>query len=95
MERFAPGFRKLVLARGVRGPATLEAANRNDVGGDINGGAMDLRQLLVRPALRAIPYRTPRRGVYVCSSATPPGGGVHGLSGYAAARLALRELGKE
>ena len=92
IERFAPGFRKLVLARSVRGPAELESDNGNYVGGDISGGAMDLRQLLFRPARRLVPYRTPRRGVYLCSAATPPGGGVHGLSGYAAARFALRDL---
>jgi phytoene dehydrogenase-like protein len=91
VERFAPGFRKLVLARSTRSPAELEAANRNHVAGDIYGGTMDLRQLLVRPS--PIPYRTPLRGVYLCSSATPPGGGVHGLCGAAAARLALRDLG--
>jgi phytoene dehydrogenase-like protein len=92
IERFAPGFRKLVLARSVRGPAELEADNRNYVGGDIGGGTMDLRQLFFRPTSRLVPWRTPRRGVYLCSAATPPGGGVHGLSGYAAARFALRDL---
>jgi phytoene dehydrogenase-like protein len=90
VERFAPGFGELVLARAVRPPGELEAENRNYVGGDINGGLMDLRQLITRPT--AIPYRTPLRGVYLCSSATPPGGGVHGLCGAAAARLALRGL---
>jgi phytoene dehydrogenase-like protein len=90
VERFAPGFRELVLARTVRTPAALQAENRNYVGGDINGGAMDLGQLLRRPTL--VPYRTPLRGVYLCSSATPPGGGVHGLCGAAAARLALIDL---
>jgi phytoene dehydrogenase-like protein len=92
IERFAPGFRELVLARSVRGPARLEGENRNYVGGDINGGAMDLRQLLFRPVVRLVPYRTPRRGVYLCSAATPPGGGVHGLSGYAAAHFALKDV---
>jgi phytoene dehydrogenase-like protein len=91
VERFAPGFRDLVLARAARGPADLQAENRNHVGGDIYGGLMDLRQLVVRPS--PLPYRTPFRGVYLCSSATPPGGGVHGLCGAAAARLALRDLG--
>ena len=94
IERFAPGFRKLVLARSVRTPLELESDNRNCVGGDINGGTMDLRQLFFRPAARLVPWRTPRRGLYICSAATPPGGGVHGLSGYAAARFALRDLGK-
>jgi phytoene dehydrogenase-like protein len=92
VERFAPGFRSLVLARSVRGPAELEADNRNYVGGDINGGVMDLRQLLFRPLAKPVPYRTPLRGVYLCSASTPPGGGVHGLCGAAAARLALRDL---
>jgi len=91
VERFAPGFRDVVLARAVRPPSLLQAENRNYVGGDINGGVMDLAQLVVRPSL--VPYRTPLRGVYLCSSSTPPGGGVHGLCGAAAARLALRDLG--
>jgi phytoene dehydrogenase-like protein len=91
VERFAPGFRDVVLARAARAPADLEAENRNHVAGDIYGGAMTLGQLIVRPS--PIPYRTPLPGVYLCSSATPPGGGVHGLCGAAAARLALRELG--
>jgi phytoene dehydrogenase-like protein len=92
IERFAPGFRRLVLARHVRSPALLEADNRNYVGGDINGGSMDLRQLIFRPAVRVVPYRTPCHGLYLCSAATPPGGGVHGLSGYAAAHFALKDL---
>ena len=91
VERFAPGFRERVLARSVRGPRELAADNRNYVGGDINGGLMDLRQLLFRPAARLVPYRTPRRGVYLCSSATPPGGGVHGLCGFMAARFAIHD----
>jgi phytoene dehydrogenase-like protein len=91
VERFAPGFRDVVLGRAARGPADLEAENRNHVAGDIYGGAMTLGQLVVRPS--PIPYRTALPGVYLCSSATPPGGGVHGLCGAAAARLALRELG--
>jgi phytoene dehydrogenase-like protein len=92
VERFAPGFRELVLARSVMRPADLEAHNRNLVGGDVNGGAMDLAQLLFRPVRSGVPYRTPLRGVYLCSAATPPGGGVHGMCGYAAARVALRDL---
>jgi phytoene dehydrogenase-like protein len=91
VERFAPGFHARVLARTTRGPRALEEENRNSVGGDINGGLMDLRQLLFRPAPRAVPYRTPRRGVYLCSSATPPGGGVHGLCGFMAAKLAIHD----
>jgi phytoene dehydrogenase-like protein len=90
VERFAPGFRELVLARHTIGPAEFEARNRNLVGGDLNGGAMDLGQLLFRPARRLTPYRTPLEGVYLCSSSTPPGGGVHGMCGYWAARAALR-----
>ena len=91
VERFAPGFRELVLARSALAPALLEAKNRNLVGGDVNGGAADLGQLFFRPAKRLFPYRTPLEGVYVCSAATPPGGGVHGMCGYSAARLALRD----
>jgi phytoene dehydrogenase-like protein len=91
IERFAPGFRKLVLARAATRPADFERRNRNIVGGDINGGAMDLGQLVFRPVRRLIPYRTPLSGLYICSSATPPGGGVHGMCGYSAALVALRD----
>lgn len=90
IERFAPGFRTRILARSVASPAALEAHNANYVGGDISGGAMTLRQVFFRPALRIDPYSTPARGVYLCSASTPPGGGVHGLCGYFAARSALR-----
>ncbi len=93
VERFAPGFGDLILGRHALGPARMEAHNRNLVGGDLNGGAMDLPQLLFRPVRRPVPYRTPRRGVYLCSASTPPGGGVHGLCGAIAARIALRDLG--
>jgi phytoene dehydrogenase-like protein len=89
VERFAPGFRELVLARAVTTPRELEAHNRNLVGGDVNGGTADLGQVLTRPVRRVNPYRTPLPGVYLCSSATPPGGGVHGMCGYAAALTAL------
>jgi phytoene dehydrogenase-like protein len=92
VERFAPGFRELIIGRHAMGPAELEAHNRNLVGGDLNGGAMDLGQLLFRPARKLVPYRTPLRGVYLCSASTPPGGGVHGMCGYSAARVALRDL---
>ncbi|OLB24459.1 MAG: FAD-dependent oxidoreductase [Actinobacteria bacterium 13_2_20CM_68_14] len=92
VERFAPGFHELVLARHTMGPAELEARNRNLVGGDLNAGAMDLGQLLLRPVRRPVPYRTPLTGVYLCSAATPPGGGVHGMCGFSAARVALRDL---
>jgi phytoene dehydrogenase-like protein len=94
VERFAPGFRELILARAATGPADFEQRNRNIVGGDINGGAMDLGQLFLRPARKLVPYRTPLRGVYLCSSATPPGGGVHGMCGYAAAQVAIRDCGR-
>jgi phytoene dehydrogenase-like protein len=92
MERFAPGFRERILARSVLTPADLERRNANLVGGDISGGVMDLRQVFARPILRPTPYRTPLRGVYICSSSTPPGGGVHGMSGHHAAVAALKEL---
>jgi phytoene dehydrogenase-like protein len=89
IERFAPGFRDVVLARSVRGPAALEAENPNYVGGDINGGAADLRQVLARPVARVSPHATPNPGIFLCSASTPPGGGVHGMCGYHAARAAL------
>jgi phytoene dehydrogenase-like protein len=92
VERFAPGFRERILARHAMGPAEFEAHNRNLVGGDLNGGAMDLGQLLFRPVRKLAPYRTPLRGVYLCSASTPPGGGVHGMCGYLAARAALKLL---
>ncbi|MBA3357334.1 MAG: NAD(P)/FAD-dependent oxidoreductase [Pyrinomonadaceae bacterium] len=89
IERFAPGFRGRVLARRVTPPAGLEEHNANLVGGDINGGAQDIRQLFLRPTARL--YSTPAKGLYICSSSTPPGGGVHGMCGYFSARAALRE----
>ena len=92
IERFAPGFRDRILAKRTAGTAELERWNPNLVGGDINGGYMDLRQLFTRPMPRPNPYSTPARGLYICSSSTPPGGGVHGMSGYLAARVALRFL---
>jgi phytoene dehydrogenase-like protein len=90
IERFAPGFAARVLARNAMAPADLERRNANLVGGDIAGGSNDLRQLVARPALRRVPYSTPLEGVYLCSASTPPGGGVHGMCGYLAARAALR-----
>jgi len=93
VERFAPGFRELILARSALGPADLAARNRNLVGGDINGGLMDLRQLYTRPVASRVPYRTPIPGVYLCSASTPPGGGVHGMCGFAAAKVALEDIG--
>ncbi|HYZ93958.1 MAG TPA: NAD(P)/FAD-dependent oxidoreductase [Actinomycetota bacterium] len=92
MERFAPGFRDLVLARSVRTAVDIEAYNGNYVGGDIAAGQADLRQIIGRPTLRLSPYTTPHPGIYLCSSSTPPGPGVHGMSGYYAARAALRRL---
>jgi len=93
VERFAPGFRDLILARAVRTAADMERYNPNYVGGDINGGAGTLRQTIFRPTARWNPYRTPLRGVYLCSASTPPGGGVHGMCGAWAARTALSDLG--
>jgi phytoene dehydrogenase-like protein len=90
IERFAPGFRERILARSVLPPAGLERYNPNYVGGDINGGVQDLWQLFTRPTMRLVPYATAARGLYICSSSTPPGGGVHGLCGYFAAHAALR-----
>lgn len=90
VERFAPGFRDRILRRSTLYPAQLEAYNANYVGGDIGGGANDLWQVFARPMLRLNPYATPVRGIYMCSAATPPGGGVHGMCGYHAARSTLR-----
>ncbi|HEY3663962.1 MAG TPA: NAD(P)/FAD-dependent oxidoreductase [Chthoniobacterales bacterium] len=92
IERFAPGFRDCVIARHSFGASGLERSNANLVGGDINGGAADLWQLFARPVVSPAPYRTPVRGLYLCSSSTPPGGGVHGMCGYHAARTALRDI---
>jgi phytoene dehydrogenase-like protein len=88
MERFAPGFRECVLARSISGPQRLAAMDENLVGGDISGGAMDFAQLLLRPTWRG--YQTPDPHIFLCSSSTPPGGGVHGMCGYHAAQAALR-----
>lgn len=92
VERYAPGFRERILARSVLTPADLERRNANLVGGDISGGVMDLPQIFARPVARPTPYRTPLPGVFLCSSSTPPGGGVHGMSGHLAARAALAEV---
>jgi phytoene dehydrogenase-like protein len=89
IERFAPGFRSRILARSVMPPAQLEIHNANLVGGDINGGAATISQLFTRPTFHT--YSTPLRDVYICSSSTPPGGGVHGMCGFNAARTALRK----
>jgi phytoene dehydrogenase-like protein len=90
IERFAPGFRDRILARHTLNPAQMQAYNANYIGGDINGGVQDLGQLFTRPVARLDPYSTPNKRLYLCSSSTPPGGGVHGLCGYYAARSALR-----
>jgi phytoene dehydrogenase-like protein len=92
VERFAPGFRERVLARHVMNTGDLEAHNENYLGGDIGGGANLLSQLFTRPALRWAPYRSSIKGIYLCSSSTPPGGGVHGMCGYHAAKRALKEV---
>jgi phytoene dehydrogenase-like protein len=90
IERFAPGFRDVVLSRTARGPAALEAENANLVGGDVGAGESSLRQTIFRPVARAVPWSTPVPGLYLCSASTPPGGGVHGMCGWHAARAALR-----
>ena len=92
VERFAPGFRQRILARHVMNTAELESYNANYIGGDINGGVQDLGQLFTRPALRFSPYRTSAKGIYICSSSTPPGGGVHGMCGYHAAQRVLKDM---
>jgi phytoene dehydrogenase-like protein len=91
IERFAPGFRDCILAHRVFSPLALEEMDTNLIGGDISGGAMDLWQILFRPTWRQ--YATSARDLYLCSASTPPGGGVHGMCGYHAARLALSRLG--
>ena len=92
IERFAPGFRQCILARRIFSPAELEKMDANLVGGDIGGGAMDIRQVLFRPTWRQ--YATSARNIYICSSSTAPGGGVHGMCGYHAAKMALHRLDK-
>lgn len=90
IERFAPGFRDRILARHVLGPAAMERYNPNYIGGDINGGVQDLFQHFTRPVASSSPYTTPAPGLFICSSSTPPGGGVHGMCGYFAARAVVR-----
>jgi phytoene dehydrogenase-like protein len=94
IERFAPGFRDVILARHSMNPSAFEQHNPNYVGGDIGGGMADLWQLFARPVARLNPYATPVPGLYLCSSSTPPGGGVHGLCGHFAARSAIRFLAR-
>jgi phytoene dehydrogenase-like protein len=94
VERFAPGFRDTIIERHVMNTAAMEAYNPNYIGGDINGGVSDISQLFTRPVLKFSPYKTSAKGVYICSSSTPPGGGVHGMCGYHAARSALKHTFK-
>ncbi|WP_183559244.1 phytoene desaturase family protein [Mucilaginibacter sp. SP1R1] len=92
VERFAPGFRDTILAKHTFNTAQLEAYNPNYIGGDINGGVIDIGQLFTRPVLRWSPYKTSAKGLYICSSSTPPGGGVHGMCGYHAAKKVLSDI---
>lgn len=92
VERYAPGFRERILQRHVMNTAAMEQYNPNYIGGDINGGVQSIDQLFTRPALRYSPYRTSEKGLYLCSSSTPPGGGVHGMCGYHAAQRALKDI---
>jgi phytoene dehydrogenase-like protein len=92
VERFAPGFRDRIIAKHTMNTAQIEAYNHNYIGGDINGGILDIGQLFTRPALRWSPYKTSAKGLYICSSSTPPGGGVHGMCGYNAAKKALKDI---
>jgi phytoene dehydrogenase-like protein len=92
VERFAPGFRDTILAKHTFNTAQLEEHNPNYIGGDINGGVIDIGQLLTRPVLRLSPYKTSAKGLYICSSSTPPGGGVHGMCGYHAAKKGLSDV---
>ncbi len=90
IERFAPGFRSRILARHTSSAREVEQYNPNYIGGDINGGAQTITQFFTRPVARWVPYSTPVKGIYICSSSTPPGGGVHGMCGYHAAKAVLR-----
>ncbi len=92
LERFAPGITRRIIGRATRHAMALEASNPNYVGGDINGGRQDLRQVLARPVMGPVPYSTGARGIYLCSASTPPGGGVHGMCGWHAAGQALRDV---
>jgi phytoene dehydrogenase-like protein len=92
IERFAPGFRDRIIGKHVMNTADFEQYNSNYIGGDINGGRQDITQLFTRPVLKLSPYRTSAKGLYICSSSTPPGGGVHGMCGYHAAKRALKDI---
>ncbi len=89
IDELAPGFRDTILARSIHSPAALEQLNPNNIGGHIIGGVANLRQLFTRPVMRSVPYATPNPSIYICSSSTPPGAGVHGMCGYHAARAVL------
>lgn len=95
VERFAPGFKDCILAKATKNTLQLENYNPNYIGGDIVGGVQDIFQLYTRPIFSICPYATPLKGVYLCSSSTPPGGGVHGMCGYHAAKIALKNLDKK
>jgi phytoene dehydrogenase-like protein len=92
VERFAPGFKKLIKAKHTLSPAAMEEYNTNYIGGDIVGGVQGFRELFVRPLGRWGAYSTPARGYYLCSASMPPGGGVHGMCGHLAAQKALKEM---
>ena len=92
IERFAPDFRDRIIGKHVMNTADFESYNSNYIGGDINGGRQDITQLFTRPVLKLSPYRTSAKGLYICSSSTPPGGGVHGMCGYHAAKRALKDI---
>jgi phytoene dehydrogenase-like protein len=92
LERFAPGFKQLVLAQHSMNCADAESYNPNYIGGDINGGVQDLGQLFTRPTIRLVPYATPVPDIFICSASTPPGGGVHGMGGYYAAQAAIKTI---
>jgi phytoene dehydrogenase-like protein len=92
VQRFAPGFKETILAKHTMNTVQMEEYNPNYIGGDINGGVIDIGQLFTRPVLRLSPYKTSAKGIYICSSSTPPGGGVHGMCGYHAAKKALRDV---
>jgi phytoene dehydrogenase-like protein len=92
IERYAPGFKDVILAKHTMDTAQMEEHNPNYIGGDINGGVIDLAQLFTRPALRYSPYKTSAKGIYICSASSPPGGGVHGMCGYYAAKKALNDV---
>ena len=92
IERAAPGFKDCILSRSVKNSAQMEAFNPNLVGGDINGGMQDIMQLFTRPVLSFSPYNTPDKRIFLCSSSTPPGGGVHGMCGFNAANAVIKKL---